>query len=507
MDESSKKYLDSSAIILYLILFFTVFNYSLALMSSVYITWDLGGSKDIAFYPVSFFGIGNALGIPLGLFLSHRQKTVKILCSILLLFAFLSFISCIATTFPILVITRFLQGVVAGPIYLLVNQLLDELVPSYQKNLSLRVTLTTVNIAPVLGACWGGWLAYNYEWRWIFFLNALILFFLAILTYLKLKNFRPIIIMSKFDAIGYIFYFIGVLCLSIVITMGQQLDWFRSPIINALLIIGIPSILFFILWTENHPYPILDFTLFKGLFFSTGIFYLLFIFSAYFGMVILLSNWLSLYINYNPDWVVALIGIMAIGAIFPPFLMREKFMNQWDSRLMLGVALIFLAISSFHTSQFNVEINFDRIAASRFFAGVGLALFLPPVYRLCFYSHIKQKSAAIATVFQVIRTLASGVGLAIYHTIWVRRQVFYHDRLGSKLTSFSKQTQIFFNNAKQFGLEGKKTEAQLEVFLDRQSTALALDDCFYLMGWLAVGLLILLVFTYFRKEAKLAIPK
>jgi DHA2 family multidrug resistance protein len=283
------------------------------------------------------------------------------------------------------------------------------------------------------------------------------------------------------------------------LSLGQQLDWFRSDIIIWLMILGGVIVPFFVIQSRASATPVIDFTLFKNIHFSFAMLILAFLFSAYFGMLILLSLWLKLYVNYTPDWIAMLLFIMILGAWIPAFLYYERY----DPRIPLSIALFFFALSCFYTTNFNVDINFGRVATSRLLAGFGLVLFLPPIFRLSMGTHPMEKTIECATVFQVIRLLGCGLGAILYTTLWQRRQVFYHERLGSKLTAFSHQTHQFFQNAMSFNLEGKKSLAQLNVFLDRQATALALEDCFYFMGWVMVFLLFLLfAIWYFYPKIK-----
>jgi DHA2 family multidrug resistance protein len=96
----------------------------------------------------------------------------------------------------------------------------------------------------------------------------------------------------------------------------------------------------------------------------------------------------------------------------------------------------------------------------------------------------------------VSRLLGSGLGVALFLILWHRREVFFHERLGSSLTLLSHETQQFLEHAKFFHIQGKEALAQLNYYLTRQATALALDDCFYLMGWMTVSLLFFLLITF-----------
>ncbi|MBS0603937.1 MAG: DHA2 family efflux MFS transporter permease subunit [Verrucomicrobia bacterium] len=481
------------------VLFSVIFNYTLSIMASPYIVGELGGSNDIATYTVTFFALGNALGVPLGRTLLNRIGTARFLVSAMLLFTLFSWTCAIAPTYPFFNASRFLQGFVSGPFYALGFHLFSSLQPTEKKGLFTSISLSIFTVGPVIGACWGGWIAYEWDWRWCFYFNIPFLLFLAAFLHRRLKGFDAQVIRpTSFDGVGYLVYFIGIFSLGFAVITGQELDWFRSSLIIVLFSIGIPSLLFFIFWEFNHPNPILYLNLLKNPVLLFALFNLAVLFSAYFGMIILLSLWLKLWANYTPDWIAALLGTMAITGLFPMFLIDRR-IARIDNRIFLALSIIFLAISCFHTMIFNVEIDLERIVFSRLLAGLGLALFLAPIFRLAFHSLPEEKNLHVLGLFQVTRALASGLGAAVYAVMWQRRQVFFHERLGSRLTPGSEQTQTYFAGAENLGLEGETATAQLDYFVQREATSLALDDCFYLMAWILLGVLLTFIFTFFAK--------
>ncbi len=488
---------------LFCVLFTAVFNFTLTIMASPYIVGDLGGSNDITCYTATFYALGNTLSIPLGRILLGKVGAARILVFTMVLFALFSFVCAIAPNYPFFIAARFLQGFSCGPFYALIFHLTSKLAPVEKRNLFTSITISILTISPVIGACWGGWMAYDWNWRWVFYFNLPLILFLAFYLWHRLKSFDSqdqINQNSSFDPIGYFSFFIAVFCLGFVINTGQQLDWFRSQLIISLTVIGVLFLIYFIIWEFNHPYPILNLRMLTNPYFSFALLNLSILFSAYFGMVILLSLWLNLWVKYTPDWIAILIGTMAISGLFPMFIIDEK-VRKIDNRFFLALSIIFLAISCFHTMLFNIEINFGRIAFSRILAGIGLAFFLAPILRISFHSFPKEDHLHVLGLFQVFRALASGFGASIYSTIWLRRQVFYHDRLGSKLTVLSPETQEFFSKAGQINLHGEIANAELEYYLQRESTSLALDDCFYLMGMILIILLLIFTLTFFLRRS------
>lgn len=481
-------------------LFSVIFNYTLSIMASPYIAGDLGASNDIATYTVSFFALGNALGVPLGRPLMHRIGAARFVGIILFLFTLTSWLCAIAPTYAFFNVARFLQGWGSGALYALFFYWMGKLQPPEKKDIFGSITLTLFTIGPVLGACFGGFLAYIWSWRICFYCNIPILLFLSLYLSTRLKTWATKEDAPSFDGLGYFFYAVGLSCVGTGLIMGQELDWLRSNLICTLLIVGSLLLLFFIFWECTCKSPLLEIKLLKNPILFFALFNLAVLFSAYFGMIILLSLWLKLWVNYTPIWIAALLGIMALTGLFPVFLIDRR-LARIDNRIFLALAIIFMAISCFHTMIFNVEIDLPRIATSRFFAGLGLAFFLAPIFRLSFHSVSPEKNIHVLGLFQITRALSSGLGASLYATLWLRRQVFFHERLGSSLTAFSEQTLTFFHKAYNLGLQGEHASAQLEYFLQRQATALALDDCFFLMAWTLVALLITFILTFFTKSS------
>ncbi|CEK09871.1 MFS transporter [Legionella hackeliae] len=491
--------------ILLLSLAAVIFNLTLPIMAGIYIVGDLGGSTFLSVYGVSFYCIGNALSVPLGKPCMTRLSAVQLYLICLGLMLFFSWQCATSQDYFHFVVYRLLEGLASGPLYLIITGSLIPYISTPEKQAKLLPFLYIIfSFTPVLGASWGGWIAYANHWRALFLTNIPLCLFLILYMSYKFKEFHRPPEKPLFDSIGYFSFFIGILFIGSGLIMGQELDWFRSSLITFWLFVGSLTLIFFILYSLSASHPIIDFSLLKNFYFSFAMIQIALLFAIYFGMVVLLSLWLKLYVNYTPNWIAIIIGTMGFGAWVPIFLNYKRF----DPRLPLIVSLIFFAISCFYTTYFNVEINFNRIAYSRFLAGIALMFFLPPLFQLSVQRY-PQKLSESSNFFHVVRLISCGLGASLFVILWHRRQVFYYERLGENLTDFSQKTIDFLSRAQQFHVEGKKAYAQLNVFLTRQATALALDDCFYLMGWISVFLAILVFLTYFpmRLKPNIVAPK
>jgi DHA2 family multidrug resistance protein len=481
--------------VLYGSLILAIFNYTLSIMASIYIVSDLGGSTTTTTYSITFFALGNAIGIPLGPWLIGNWGIRRPLVACTLLFVVFSIPATTTNSYEVFLVSRFLQGLVCGPFYAIILSLLNVIMPEKYRALAPSINACIFIATPVLGACWGGWISYEWNWRILYILDIPAALFFAVLQFFKLDGYDELFFKKiKVDGVGYLAFSVALLCLGTVITMGQQLDWFRSNLITCLTVVGTFFSIFFVLWELDTEDPLINLRLLAEPAFAFSVAHLGLLFFLYFGNIILLSLWLNFWARYTPYWINLLLGGTAFSAFIIIFL-RAPF-NRLDCRIFWSIAVIFFCISAFYTSTFNVVIDFERIAYSRLLAGLGLAFFFPPIFRLCF-SLFPTKFLDVLTILQVMRALGSGLGAAIITTIWERRQVFFHQRLVSKLTPLSRMTEEYYHNASLKGLHGETATAQLEYFAQREASSLALDDVFYLMGWLLIGLLLSFILTYF----------
>ena len=126
-------------------------------------------------------------------------------------------------------------------------------------------------LAPALGLPIGGWIADNWTWRWIFYINlpiGIISIFL-ILAYIKDPHYMKIA-KQKIDMLGISLLVIGLAALQIVLDKGQREDWFSSNFILILSIICVVSLVLLVIRELSINNPIIDLRVFKNISFSSG---------------------------------------------------------------------------------------------------------------------------------------------------------------------------------------------------------------------------------------------
>jgi hypothetical protein len=82
-------------------------------------------------------------------------------------------------------------------------------------------------LGPIMGPALGGWLTYDYSWRWVFYINLPVgvLCTLGILVFIrKPRNVHR----EPFDFVGFLTLSLGIGALQLMLDRGELKDWFHS---------------------------------------------------------------------------------------------------------------------------------------------------------------------------------------------------------------------------------------------------------------------------------------
>lgn len=142
--------------------FMQILDTSIANVSIPYIAGDLGTSTDNGTWVITMFAVGNAISLPLTGWFTKRLGSIKTTLLSTGLFTLTSWLCGVSLSMDMLVIMRFIQGFVAGPLIPMSQSLMIVSFPAAKKNLALALWNMVVVVAPVLGPILGGWITYDY---------------------------------------------------------------------------------------------------------------------------------------------------------------------------------------------------------------------------------------------------------------------------------------------------------------------------------------------------------
>ena len=467
--------------------FMQVLDTTIANVALPTISGNLGVSSEQGTWVITSFAVSNAIALPLTGWLSRRFGEVKLFLWATILFVLASFLCGISTSMPELVGFRVLQGLVAGPLYPMTQTLLIAVYPPAKRGMALALLAMVTVVAPIAGPILGGWITDSYSWPWIFFINIPIGFFAVMVVRQQLKA-RPVVITRQpMDYVGLITLIIGVGALQIVLDKGNDLDWFESNFILMGTALSVVALAAFIIWEMTDKHPIVNLRLFAYRNFRIGTIVLVLGYAGFFGINLILPQWLQTQMGYTATWAglaVAPIGILPV--LMSPFV--GKYAHKFDLRLLAGLAFLAIGLSCFMRADFTSQVDFQHVALVQLFMGIGVALFFMPTLSILMSDLPPHQIADGAGLATFLRTLGGSFAASLTTWIWIRRADQHHAYMSESMSTYDPITRHALEN---LGGASTKAYAQLDQVLTSQAYMLSTVDYFTLMGWMFMGLILL----------------
>src|SRR5262249_33875210 len=128
------------------------------------------GLDEVSWVLTSYLA-ANAIVLPATGWLTARlgRRRFFLLCTVL--FPVSSFLSAAAPNVEWLIGARVLQGLGGGPVIPIAQAVLWEIFPPRQRGMAMAVWGLGIVLAPTFGPTVGGYIADNWSWRWIFYIN------------------------------------------------------------------------------------------------------------------------------------------------------------------------------------------------------------------------------------------------------------------------------------------------------------------------------------------------
>src|SRR6266498_993439 len=225
---------------------------------------SLSAGLDEVSWVITSYLAANAVVIPATGWLAGLlgRKRFFLLCATL--FTVSSFLSGVAPDLTTLIVARIFQGLGGGPIIPLSQAILWEIFPFQQRGLAMAVWGVGFILGPILGPTVGGYLADEWSWRWIFYINlpvGILGFFMASVFLFDPPYLRKV---TRIDWWGLGLMVMGFACLQLVLDRGEREDWFESSAIVAPTIVAGGAIAAFLIRELTTSDPIVVLTVFAG---------------------------------------------------------------------------------------------------------------------------------------------------------------------------------------------------------------------------------------------------
>ncbi|MGI9417599.1 MAG: DHA2 family efflux MFS transporter permease subunit, partial [Geminicoccaceae bacterium] len=257
-------------------------------------------------------------------------------------FALSSLLCATATTLAPLLLYRIGQGAFGAPLVPLSQALIVATYPEKQRAMAQGFFGMSVVLGPAIGPVFGGYLAEDYGWRWVFLLIVpLALAALAmVIAFIKDGDRKAD---ARLDWTGFLALSIAVTCLQLVMDRGERLDWFGSTEIVLLTALMGLSFYIFLAHSFTAERPFISPSLFLDRNFSIALLIVFVYGMLNFTPIVLLPPLLQ-NLNGYPDSLIGwLLAMRGMGLVLGFFLAGR--MGRLDPRVGLSIGMTLVAIS------------------------------------------------------------------------------------------------------------------------------------------------------------------
>jgi DHA2 family multidrug resistance protein len=421
------------AVVVALAAFMEVLDTSIANVALPYMAGNLGASNDQSTWVLTSYLVSNAIILPISGWLAGALGRKRFFMACLTVFTISSLLCGIAPSLGMLLLFRVLQGAGGGGLQPMAQAILADTFPPEQRGLAFALYGITAIMAPTIGPTLGGWITFNYSWRWIFFINipvgiatwALVRRFVEDPPYLSRIKAAGV----KLDYIGIALLTLGIGSLQVLLDRGQEDDWFGSQFITALVITAAVCLIALVIWEWFQKTPIIDVRMFKSFNFASANLMMFMLGILLFSALVLMPQFLQTLLGYTSE--LAGFALSAGGfVLLMEMPIMGKLTTKVQARYLIALGWFLLSIAMFYsTKRIDLQISFRAATLLRIAQVIGLGFLFVPITLVAYIGIAPEKNNAVAGIVNFMRNMGSSVGTSLVTTLIARRSQFHQARL------------------------------------------------------------------------------
>jgi len=472
--------------------FMNTLDSTIAVVALPAISGSLSATPSQGSWVLTIYSVCLAVSLPLSGWLAQRFGQVRAFIWAVALFTLCSWLCASATNFNEMLLYRALQGLSGGVLLPFSQSLLLRIYPPEKHGMALGIWGLSAAVAPVMGPVLGGFITDTLGWPWIFYINVPVGAICIGVTYTFLKDRESPIEKRPVDTVGLATMVLGVICIQLALDRGHELDWLSSATVRTLFVVGICSIIFFLIWERDQTHPIVDLSLFKQRNFTlgaimTGMFYGVFIVVA-----VIYPLWMQTVLGYTPSaagWVMAttsLFPLLAMGII------GDKVRNQ-DPRWTVMLGVITMSVVIVAHGLMTTQVSSGYLTTIRFFVGFAMPFLWVPLQMVTLAGIPPEKMASATGLSNFVRMLSSSLATALGITLWDERAIVHRADLVESASLGAYRDVLATSTLPNVTSSGNELEL-LEIMINQQARTMAQQDVYMVGACILLSLVLLAAF-------------
>jgi DHA2 family multidrug resistance protein len=480
--------------------FMEVLDSSIANVALPHIAGSLGASSEESTWVITSYLVSSAIVLPLSGWLSTIMGRKRFYMTCVAIFTASSVLCGLATSLPMLIFFRVIQGAGGGGLQPSEQAILADTFSEKQRGMAFAIWGMAIVVAPAIGPTLGGWITDNYSWHWIFFINLPVGLLSLYLTnrlvfdppYLKKLRRSGI----KVDYLGIALVVLGVGFLQYFLDKGQELDWFANHLMVVSFIIAMVCLVGLVIRELNHPDPIIDLRLLGIRNFGIAVTFSFILGIILNGSTILIPQFLQNSLGYTAERA----GLaMSPGGIALAIMMPVAGIcaTKFDPRLIIAIGFTLMSFGLFHVTGIYYGIDFSHMVWFRVIQVIGLPLIFIPISTLNYIGVPQNKRNQVAGISNFLRNVGGAFGVSmlnnyLFHAGQVNtNSLTAHAQRGNPffMRQWNGMTQNFISQGFNKAEASQKALAQFSQQVSLQAGVLAFKNAFWIMGFIVLFLI------------------
>ena len=499
------------AVVVALAAFMEVLDTSIANVALPYMAGDLGASNDESTWVLTSYLVSNAIVLPISGWLAGALGRQRFFMLCLFVFTVSSAMCGLAPSLGVLLFFRVLQGAGGGGLQPMAQAILADTFPPEKRGLAFALYGITTIVAPTVGPTLGGWITFNYSWRWIFFINipvgVVTLFLVKRLVedppYLARQRTAGV----RLDYVGIALLTLGVGALQVLLDKGQEDDWFGSRFITSLAVVSAVCLVALVIWEWFHKAPIVDVHLFRNFNFAGASLMMFMLGILLFASLVMMPQFLQTLVGYTSQIAGLAISAGGLALLFEMPLVG-KLTTKVQARYLIAFGWLALSVAMLYsTRRIDLQISFRAALWLRVAQVIGLGFLFVPITLVAYIGIPSAKNNAVAGLINFFRNIGSSVGTSMVTTLIARRSQHHQARLVEHVRPDNPTLQnVVSSLTGHFARAGLGThEARMRAYaaisreLQAQAATLAYIDTFKVLA-VGAAIMVLLAFMLKRNE-------
>ncbi len=389
-----------------------------------------------------------------------------------------------------IVLWRFFQGVFGASLVPVGQAILVESYPREKRGVAMATLGMGTMLGPIVGPVLGGYLTENLSWRWNFYVNlpvgvvALVMLFFYAPDFGRKSQPRPL------DFLGLVWMAVGLGGLQMVLSLGDQDNWFSSRFIIGSSIVSCLGLFLFAIHSLETAHPVVNLRLLKDRALALaslgiGLFGL-----ALYGTMVVLPIYLQNYMGYEAQTAGLVMAPQGVGSWISMWMAGWLLNRGANPRIMISAGVLLGSLGTWLSLHYNLDISPAWIVWPGVIRGLGLGLVSIPLFTLAFSTLSKAETPEGSGIFNLMRNLGGSIGIAFVSTIMTEEAQSAWNQMGGHVNPFSPALYRYFGMT---NIHGQTQWAVLGQMLERQAAMRGILDAFvFLLGAFVAVLLIVL---------------